>query len=83
MLILMFITTLWLAISVVENRYQVRHLYTQLQKLEKQRDELNLTWGRIRLQKSTLINHTEIERQARDQLNMKMPDVVDIKVIRE
>jgi cell division protein FtsL len=81
--VLMFILIIWLAISVVGNRYQARHLYTELQALEKQRDELNLTWSRFRLEKSASLNHTRIERQARDNLNMKMPDVIDIKVIRE
>ena len=82
-LVLMFISVMWLAISVVENRYQARRLYTELQALEKQRDELNITWRRWRLEKSATLNHGLIERQARDNLNMKMPDVVDIKVIRE
>ena len=82
-LILMFTSIISLVISVVENRHQARHLYTELQILEKQRDELNLTWSRLRLEKSATLNHARIERQARDNLNMKMPDVVDIKVIRE
>ena len=82
-LVLMFVSIIWLAISVVENRYQARNLYTKLQVLEKQRDELNIAWRRLRLQKSSNLNHGLIERQARDNLNMKMPDVVDIKVIRE
>jgi len=83
MVVTMFFIIIGLAISVVENRYQARSLYTELQALEKQRDELNLTWSRFRLQKSTNLNHTKIERYARDNLNMKMPDVADIKVIRE
>ena len=81
--IMMFIIIIGLAISVVENRYQARRLYTELQALEKQRDELKLTWSRFRLEKSTSLNHARIERHARDNLNMKMPDVVDIKVIRQ
>ena len=80
---MMFIVIIWFAVSVIENRYQARRLYTELQTLEKQRDELNLTWSRFRLEKSTILNHARIERQARDNLNMKMPDVADIKVIRE
>lgn len=82
-LVLMFVSIIWLAISVVENRYQTRHLYTKLHALEKQRDELNISWRRLRLEKSSNLNHEIIERQARDNLNMKLPDVVDIKVIRE
>ena len=82
-LLLLFVSTVWLAISVVENRYQVRSLYTKLDMLEKQRDELSLTWSRLRLEKSATLNHGRIERLARDNLNMKMPDMVDIKVIRE
>ena len=80
-LIAMFISVLWLAITVVESRHKARNLYTELHQLEKERDELNSTWSRFRLQKSTLLNHARIERQARDNLNMKKPDAADIKVI--
>lgn len=83
LLIAMFISILWLAISVVENRYMARKLYTELQNLEKERDALNSTWSRFRLEKSTLLNHARIERQARDYINMKRPDAVDIQVIKE
>lgn len=82
-LVAMFISILWLAISVVENRYMARKLYTELQNLEKERDALNSTWSRFRLEKSTLLNHARIERQARDYINMKRPDAVDIQVIKE
>lgn len=75
--------TVWLAISVVDNRFKARSLYTELQQLEKERDELNSTWSRFRLEKSTLLNHAVIERRARERLNMKRPDAVDIKVIKE
>ena len=80
---MMFISVIWMAITVVENRYKARSLYTELQQLEKERDKLNSTWSRFRLQKSTLLNHARIERQARDNLNMKKPDAVDIKVIKK
>lgn len=80
---MMFISVIWMAITIVENRYKARSLYTELQQLEKERDKLNSTWSRFRLQKSTLLNHARIERQARDNLNMKKPDAVDIKVIKK
>ena len=82
-LVLLFSSTIWLAVSVVENRHEARALYSELQQLEKERDELNSTWSRFRLEKSTLLNHAVIERRARDYLNMKKPDAIDIKVIQE
>ncbi len=82
-LIALFVSVVWLAIGVVDNRYQARSLYTELQHLEKERDELNSVWSRLRLQKSSTLNHAKIERQARESLNMKKPDAVDIKVIIE
>ena len=83
LLIALLILTVWLAISVVDNRFEARSLYTELQQLEKERDELNSTWSRFRLEKSTLLNHSVIERRARENSNMKRPDAIDIKVIRE
>ena len=81
--LLLLVLTIWLAVSVVENRFKARSLYTELQQLEKERDVLNSTWSRFRLEKSTLLNHAVIERRARDRLNMKKPDAIDIKVIKE
>lgn len=83
LLVALLVVTVWLSVSVVENRFKARSLYTELQQLEKERDVLNSTWSRFRLEKSTLLNHAVIERRARAYLNMKKPDAIDIKVIRE
>ena len=83
LLLILMALTIWLAVSVVDNRFEARGLYTELQQLEKERDELNSTWSRYRLEKSTLLNHSVIERRARANLNMKKPDAIDIKVIKE
>ncbi len=81
--IVLFVGVISLAIKVIDNRYQARLLYTELHQLEKKRDELNSVWNRLRTQKSSMLNRGKIERQARENLNMKKPDAIDIKVIRE
>ena len=81
--VVLFVGVISLAIKVVDNRHQARSLYTELHQLEKERDELYSVWNRLRTQKSSTLNRGKIERQARDNLNMKKPDAADIKVINE
>lgn len=79
----LFLMVIWASIEVVSNRQEARSLYSALRDVELERDRLKIEWQRLRTEQSALLNHGEIERQARRSLNMKMPDLQDIKVIKE
>lgn len=61
------------AMKVVLARHESRHLFVNLQKIEKQRDELLDDWGRLQLEQATWGTHSRIEEVAREQLKMKLP----------
>lgn len=79
----LFLMVIWSSIEVVANRQEARILYSTLRDVELERDRLKIEWQRLRTEHSALLNHGEIERQARRSLNMKMPELQDVKVIQE
>ena len=71
------------ALATVHARHDARKLFGQLQQLEKQRDELDIDWGRLRLEQSAYATHGMIERVARDDLGMSVPAPEDIVIVRK
>ena len=70
------------AIAIVHARHQHRLLFVELSRLEKERDELNIEFGRLQLEQATWAESTRIDRVARARLGMKFPEVADIVVVR-
>ena len=61
------------AIGVVYSKHQSRKLFVALEGLNRERDELNIEWGRLQLEQSTWSTHGRIERVARERLGMDLP----------
>ncbi len=76
MILLLLMTAIfYTAIQCVMSQHESRKLFVQIQKLEKERDELNEEWGRLQLEQSTWSTDGRIEETARDVLQMKAPDL--------
>lgn len=71
------------ALSVIHAKHQSRKLFVELQKLQSQRDELTIEWGRLQLEQSTWAAHGRIETVARKQLHMFIPPAETIAVVAE
>lgn len=69
------------AIAVIYARYSHRQLFVQLSRLERERDELNIEYGRLQLEIATLVDAERIAQRARDELGMRVPGPADIVVI--
>lgn len=74
---LVFCSALW----VVNARHDARHLFVELQALEKERDRLNERWVRLELERSTWAIDDRIEAEARGQLNMKTPGPGSLRLL--
>lgn len=79
----LYLLVLVLAVMMVNNRHQARHLFLELQQVERERDVLNAEWSRLRLEKSALLNDVHVERQAKRVLGMQRPQAGNIRIIRE
>ncbi len=58
------------ALSVVNARYQARHLLIELERLQQQARQLDIDWAQLQLDQSTLGKNERIEEIARTNLEM-------------
>jgi cell division protein FtsL len=58
------------ALSVVNARYQARHLLIEFERAEQQARQLDIDWAQLQLDQSTLGKNERIEQIARLELNM-------------
>ncbi|MBD8655012.1 cell division protein FtsL [Oxalobacteraceae sp. CFBP 13730] len=67
-----FLTTLLVgcALSVVNARYQARHLLIELERLQQHAHQLDVDWDQLQLDQSRLAKNDRIEQIARAELNM-------------
>jgi cell division protein FtsL len=70
---LFLLVVLSTAVSVVYARHESRKLFVELQQLEKERDELNVEWGRLQLEQGAWSAHGRVEQIAREKLSMRIP----------
>ena len=70
------------AIGVVYSKYLSRRHFVVLQELQAEQERLGIDWGRLQLEESTLATHSEVEQRARDGLQMHLPDMNEVVVIR-
>lgn len=70
------------AIGVVHARHQHRQLFVELTRLEHERDELNIDFGRLQLEQATWAESNRIDQVARERLGMKFPEAAEIVVVR-
>lgn len=78
---LMLLTTLS-ALALVYSKHQSRKLSIQLAQLRLDREELNMDWGRLRLEHGSLASHSKIENAALTRLQMQYPKDVHVMVKR-
>lgn len=79
---------LWLAVmvsgvAVVWGKQQSRNQFVELQRLEKERDRLDTEWGQLRLEQSTWVTYGRIEKVARDDLRMVIPDTNQVHLVEQ
>jgi len=78
---LLWLAVLASAVSVVYVRHQARNLFTELERLSDERDELNIEWGQLQLEQSAWSNHGFVERVASDKLKMTLPQPSEVRIV--
>jgi len=82
----LLVAVLWVmvlgsSLGVVYAKHQARSKFNELQKLTQQRDELDIEWGQLQLEQSTWATHGRVERVARDDLRMVIPQASDLRIV--
>lgn len=70
-----------LALGVVAAQHNARKLFMALENEKQIERKLDIEWGKLQLEQSTLIMHGRIERLARDHLGMTVPPVAAIQIV--
>jgi cell division protein FtsL len=58
------------AVAVVYSKHSGRELFIELQGLANERDSMDVEWGQLQLEQSTLTTQGRVEPRARGQLGM-------------
>ena len=69
------------ALGVVTSQHTARKLFMALENEKKIERKLDVEWGRLQLEQSTLIMHGRIERIASEHLNMMVPAASSIQIV--
>ena len=81
-LLIMVLMVVGSAIAVIYNTHTGRSEFIVLQKLERERDQLNEEWGKLLLEQGTRASPSRIEQHARLRLRMQVPSFNDTVLIR-
>lgn len=68
---------------VVQAKHEARQLFAELQELEREQDRLQIDWGRLQIEQSTLATHPRIESLARERLDLAAPNETQVRIVME
>ncbi|MDD5057995.1 MAG: cell division protein FtsL [Sideroxydans sp.] len=79
---LLLFLTIACALGVVTSQHKARKLFVELQNEKERAQQMDVEWGRLQLEQSTLVTPGRVESLARQQLQMHMPQSDQIRYIR-
>ena len=80
LVVLLMLTTVS-ATGVIYSTHKSRYLLNELRQLERQRNNLQVVWGQLLLEQSSLVAQGRIENLAIAELGMKIPTVENVVVV--
>ena len=78
----LLVASLVSALAVITTTHLTREQYGRLQQLEREQQQLQTEWGQLLLEESAWSSPARIERLAMERLEMRLPDVDEVEVIR-
>jgi len=69
------------AFCVIYAKHQSRKLFVELQALHKSRDDMDIEWGQLQLEQSTLATHSSVEGTASAKLGMVIPGASQVVIL--
>lgn len=70
------------AVGVVNVRHEARNTFIELQALNRTRDELNIVWRQLQIERSTWATPARVEQIVRDRLDMVVPGPAAVEIVR-
>ena len=80
------LVVLWFAVLVsaagaIYTSHRAREQFVELERLHRERDQLNVEWGQLELEKGYFSANALVEKVAADKLKMAPPDPAAIQVV--
>ena len=70
------------SLAVVYSRHQDRKLFIELQALGYDKDAMDVEYGQLQLEQSTLTTHGQVEQAAHERLGMLIPRPDNVVIVR-
>lgn len=80
--IVLGVTLLVSALATVYVQHYRRMQFVELRKLERERDDMQVEWGQLKLEQSTWATHERIERLALEKLDLHMPPAAEVVLVK-
>lgn len=78
----LFLCCVATGLAVVATTHMTRVQFAQLQQLEQEQNQLQTEWGQLLLEEGAWSTPARIEQIATERLDMRIPDVHNVEVIR-
>lgn len=79
--ILLVLILIACALGIVNSQHTARKLFMALENEKEIERKLDVEWGRLQLEQSTLIMHGRIEHIAKEHLKMMAPAAASIQIV--
>jgi cell division protein FtsL len=79
--VLLGLALLGSSLGVIYSKQQARNRFYELQRLTKERDDLDIEWGQLQLEQSTWATNGRVESVAHDDLHMVIPQATDLRIV--
>ena len=79
---LLMIAVVLCALSVVTSQHKARKLYIELQKEKELAQQMDVEWGQLQLEQSTLATPARVEDVAAKKLQMQLPKNGQVQFVR-
>jgi cell division protein FtsL len=78
---LLWLAALGSAAGAIYAKHRARELFVELERLNRDRDRLEVEWGQLQLEQSAWSTHAFVENVAATRLRMSIPDAAAIEVV--
>ncbi len=80
--VMLLVLVIACALGVVTSQHKARKLFVDLQYEKERAQQMDVEWGKLQLEQSTLAMPSRVEKLARQQLQMHLPVGDQISLVR-
>jgi len=80
--VLLLLLIIACALGLVTSQHKARKLFVDLQYEKERAQQMDVEWGKLQLEQSTLVMPARVEKLARQQLQMHLPTADQMHLVR-